>query len=231
MQKIDLSKMRIIDLTKTITPPKKRPVTQKEISALALRDELIYPFERRPSELDDTTYFLVTLMSHLGTHVEAPNHYKPDWKKLVDFPLETWMGRMVLFDLHLEPQAPITYEVLEKADNGRVKENDIVLLTTGYKEQSKFPLLSLEMAEFLVSKKVKLFGFDDSVWIVEPAREMALKLHHVLFKNNIPMLEHLCNLDSLQQDVSFLLALPALKVKGIDASPVRAIVIEGIGPT
>lgn len=45
------------------------------------------------------------------------------------------------------------------------------------------------------------------------------------------MLEYLCNLDKLQQDVSFLTALPCLKVEGIDASSVQATVIEGIEAT
>lgn len=45
------------------------------------------------------------------------------------------------------------------------------------------------------------------------------------------MLEYLCNLDKLPQDVSFVIALPCLKVEGIDTSPVQATVIEGIKAT
>ena len=148
-------------------------------------------------------------------------------KELIDFPVETWMGRMVFFKLDLKPKTLITREILKKADRGRLKGNDIVLLTTGHPREDRCFFLP-EVAEFMVSKKVKLFGFDRGVGFAPPLRETSFKIHDLLFRNNIPMLEWVCNLDQLQQDVSLLLALPGLKVKGMDASPVRAVVIEGI---
>lgn len=227
MQKLNVGKLRVIDITKTIIPPEKS-LGPDDIATRVISEELIYPLEKYQSAVDDTTYLMVTLKSHLGTHVEVPSHFVENGRELIDFPLETWMGRMVFFKLDLKPKTSITYEILEKADNGRLKENDIVLLTTGYTKASEAPLFTPEVAEFMVSKKVKLFGFDDSVGFVEPLRETLFKIHDILFRKNIPMLEHVCNLDQLQQDISFLLALPGLKVKGIDASPVQAIVIERI---
>ena len=226
MQELNLSALRIIDITKTITPPEE-PFGPDDISARVISEELIYPLEKYQSAVDDTTYLMLTLKSHLGTHVEVPSHFMENGSKLLDFPLETWMGRMVFFKLDLEPNTLVSQEILKRADNGRLKENDTVLLTTGHTRADRC-FLGPEAAEFIVSKKVKLLGFDRSVGFEPPIRETSFKIHDILFGNNIPMLEWVCNLDQLQQDTSLLLALPALKVKGMDASPVRAVVIEGI---
>jgi len=227
MQKLSVNQVRIIDITKRIVPPEK-PFGPDDIAKGVTAEELIYPLEKYQSAIDDTTYLMVTLKSHLGTHVEVPSHFWENGRELVDFPLETWAGRMVFLKLDLEPKTLITYEILEKADNERLKENDIALLATGYTEASKAPLITPEVAEFMVSKKVKLFAFDDSFGFLEPLRKTSFKIHDILFKKDIPILEHVCNLDKLHQDISILLAFPCLKVKGIDASPVQAIVIEGI---
>lgn len=50
----------------------------------------------------------------------------------------------------------------------------------------------------------------------------------MLLRNDIPLLEMITNLNSLTQDVCFLMALPGLlKVQGIDASPAQVIALEG----
>ncbi len=226
MQKLNLGELRIIDITKTITPPTK-PFGADDISRGLLADELIHPLEKHPSVVDDTTYLMLTLQSHFGTHVEVPSHFKEDGKELLDFPTETWMGRMVLLRLELEPNTIITPQMLEEANNGRIKPNDIVLLTTGHERDTRCFITS-EVAEFIAAKKVKVFGFDRGIGFVSPIRENSFKIHDILFSKDIPMLEWVCNLDQLQQDISFLVALPGLKVEGLDASPVRAVVIEGV---
>jgi len=226
MQKLNLGELRIIDITKTITPPP-RPFGPDDISQRLRADELIHPLEKHPSVVDDTTYLMITLQSHFGTHVEVPSHFREDGKELLDFPTETWMGRMVLLRLELEPNTIISPQMLEEADNGRIRPNDIVLLTTGHGRDDRCFITS-EVAEFIASRKVKLFGFDRGIGFVSPIRENSLKIHDIIFSQNIPMLEWVCNLDQLQQSISILVALPGLKVEGLDASPVRAVVIEGI---
>ena len=49
--------------------------------------------------------------------------------------------------------------------------------------------------------------------------------HRLLFQNDIPVIEHLTNLDKLTRRRFFLIAL-LWKVKSLDSSPVRVIGIE-----
>lgn len=224
MQKIEIEKLRIIDVTKNIIPPKE-PFGPDQISTGVINESLIFPLKQYQSAIDDTTYMMITMKSHLGTHIECPNHLLRDGKDITSFPSNTWFGRMVLFDVDLPPKALITRDNFEKINKKRLKENDIVLIHSSCTNKEDVPLITKEIAHYLLEKKVKMFGFDDTVGFAKPYKGGA---HDILLENNIPLLEWVINLDKLQQDISFLIALPGLKVEGLDASPVWAVVIEGI---
>ena len=224
MQKISLTELRMVDITNTIIPPEE-PFGPDQISTRVLGESLIYPLKKYQSAIDDSTYLMVTLKSHLGTHVECPNHLLSTGKDITEFPADTWFGRMVFFEFDLPPKTLITQNILKKLDGERLRGKDIVLLHSSCTNRNDVPLITPEVGYYFLDKKVKMVGFDTSVGFAEPSKGNA---HDILLENNVPLLEWVVNLDKLQQDVSLLISLPGFKVKGMDASPVWAVVLEGV---
>ena len=107
-----------------------------------------------------------------------------------------------------------------------IKENDIVLLFTGWdnfygKEEyyTEHPVVSRELAELLIKKKIKMLGMD----MPSPDRDN-YEIHNVLFENDIFLLENLTNLNKLLYNEEIQLFAQPLKVQS-EASLVRAVAI------
>ena len=108
----------------------------------------------------------------------------------------------------------------------KIKENDIVLLFTGWdnfygKEEyyTEHPVVSRELAELLIKKKIKMLGMD----MPSPDRDN-YEIHNVLFENDIFLLENLTNLNKLLYNEEIQLFAQPLKVQS-EASLVRAVAI------
>ena len=174
------------------------------------------------------------LMSHLGTHVEAPMHFDLDWKDTASLPATAYMGRCVMMNIEdIEPAGRSTTPHMDKADGGRVRDGDIVIVQTphrvppfSYPENETRPYVNAEMGEWLVDKGVKCIGFADSVDI-ETNIPQFQDFHRVAMGADITFIEVLENLDELKADVFFLIGLP-MYITGLDSCPVRAVAIEGI---
>jgi arylformamidase len=233
MQKLNTKDLKIIDLTRMIIPPPPGwQIGPDEWSTRVKNESVIYPLETYPTAIDDTTYMMIKLKSHIGTHQEVPSHKFKNGKKLSDFPADAWLGRMVFFKFDLAPKTLITPEMVKKLDNGRLKENDIVIVHNSSSPKVEdilirddIPLLTTEAAAYFVEKKIKMYGFDNTVLFAPPINGGA---HDLFLENNVNLLEWLINLDQLKQDVSFIIALPGLKIKGVDASPTWTVVLEGV---
>ncbi len=174
-----------------------------------------------------------TVESHLGTHVETPLHYADGWKDIVDLPVTAFMGRAVLLKLECGPTARVTAAMLDRADKGRVKAGDILLLTSPYhcepfsnRPDDRRPYLCRESGEWFVQKRVKCIGFGDGVAIEHSVKD-ACDVHEAVMPKDIMFLEVLQNLDQLKSGVFFLIYQP-MPIKGLDSCCVRAVAIEGI---
>lgn len=161
-------------------------------------------------------YSLTTGM-HAGTHIDAPLHFLDNYKFIADYPLERFMGRGKLIDVRNKKQ--ISYL---QYFNEIIHEGDIVLFYTGYDKYyaspeyyTKHPVITQDLADFLVRRKVKLIGLDTPSPDYEPS-----PIHKTLLSNNIFIIENLCNLEKLLPYPDFdIIALP-LKIKA-EASLVR----------
>lgn len=214
-----LAGYRVIDLTKKIVP-----------GEMGRRCEVRINHSDRTDDYNCD----VDIMSHLGTHVEAPMHFNLDWKDVSDLPATAYMGRCVLLKIaDIEPFGRITAQHMEKAAAGRVRKGDIVIVDTpyhlppfSYPEKEIRPYVNAEMGQWLVDKGVKCIGFSDSVDI-ETNIPQFQDFHRVTMANDITFVEVMENLDELTQEVFFFMAIP-LPFKGLDSCPVRAIAIEGL---
>jgi len=163
-------------------------------------------------------YSLYTEM-HAGTHIDSPLHMKDNKKFISEYPIEKFIGNVALLDVRGE-------KIIELKDEyyKNIKENDIVILFTGWdnfygKEEyyTKHPIVSMELAELLIKKKVKMVGMD----MPSPDRNN-YEIHNALFENDIFLLENLTNLNKLLYNEKIKLFAQPLKIES-ESSLVRAI--------
>jgi arylformamidase len=176
----------------------------------------------------------VYLWSHSGTHVEVSSHFYSGGKDTADFPAETFVGPAIRLDFqHKQVNEPITVEDFQQA--GDVRVGDIVIMWQGRADQYRTPqshdrpYVTAEAAEWLaLDRKIKLLGTDSSGFEVRGVKNHPN--HHLFFKAgvDIPVVECLCNLEQIPNQRFFFVGLP-LPVKGLDASPIRAIALEMAG--
>lgn len=163
-------------------------------------------------------YSLYTEM-HAGTHIDAPLHMKDNKKFISEYPIEKFIGNVALLDVRGE-------KIIELKDEyyKNIKENDIVILFTGWdnfygKEEyyTKHPIVSMELVDLLIKKKVKMVGMD----MPSPDRNN-YEIHNALFENDIFLLENLTNLNKLLYNEKIKLFAQPLKIES-ESSLVRAI--------
>jgi len=175
----------------------------------------------------------VYMWSHSGTHVEVSLHFYAGGKDTASFPAERFIGPAIRLDFrHKQKDEPITLQDFQQA--GDIRLGDIVILWEGRdhlyrtKDSHARPYVSEEAAEWLVyDRKIKLLGTDSSGFEVRGGNKDHPN-HHLFFKegNDIPVVECLCNLDKIPTQRFFFIGLP-LPVKGLDASPIRAVALVG----
>ena len=119
-------------------------------------------------ELDNTIMHDVDTMTHIGSHIEAPLHYKDGLKDVTELPLESFIGEGVLlyFDF-LDPGSPITPEAVNRAaEPDSVGEGDIVLMHSPYTGDRR-PYIARETAKYLKETGIKMLGIGNTVQLEE----------------------------------------------------------------
>ena len=220
-----LSHARIIDLSKKAVPGRAEgPLDTGK------RKYEIRPFSFPPGE----TMHNIEMESHISTHIEAPSHFVPvrhrrKGKDVTELDLRTFFGLAVLVDCQdLKPKTAIGRRILKGC---QIEENHIVLFGRCLHEGKDRSYLAKEGAEFLVEKKIKMVGFDDTVFPENPkyAGKNLEKYftHDLMLSNNIPIIEGLANLNKLKRKKFLFFGFPA-KLGGLESFPIRAVGIEGL---
>ena len=158
---------------------------------------------------------------HVGTHIDAPLHMCKNKKFISEYSIDKFIGNAVLLDVRGEKVIEIKDEYYRD-----IKENDIVLLFTGWdsfygKEEyyNNHPIVSEELAELLIKKKIKMLGMD-----MPSPDNHEYNIHKKLFENEIFILENLTNLNKLLYNEEIQVFAQPLKIQG-EASLVRAIAV------
>jgi arylformamidase len=166
----------------------------------------------------------ITLDAHTGTHIDAPAHFIKNGKTIESVSFDHLIGDCKILDLtHIEEK--ITAQDLHRFD---IQENDIILLktknsafTSTGKFEPNFVYLDSSAASYLASKKIKTVGIDYlGIERAQPEHET----HKVLFESNITIIEGL-RLEGITPGSHFLVCLP-IKLQGIEAAPVRAVLLD-----
>ncbi len=213
---LDLSRCRLIDLSKEMNPGVRKVngeyVHGSETRRLELRQFIYQP--------DKMIMHWVDTESHIGTHVEGPNHHPEARRCLADLPAETFMGEAVVLDFSgLKPikgkGRPITPSHL-----GRVRKGDIVLMWSPY-EGPESPCISPDAASYLFQAGAKMIGIQ-GIGLEAPG---SMSSHETFLLNDIPVIEGLQNLDKIRGKRVFYIGLP-IRLREIDSSWVRAVALE-----
>jgi arylformamidase len=170
------------------------------------------PFEHNVSDIRTTV--------HVGAHADAPLHSVPKGSDIASRRLDYYVGRCVVLRVGVHRGTRIVPEHLE----GRVLSAPRVLLHTGTfpdprKWNNDFASLSSALVEHFYQHGVMLVGIDTPS--VDPFDSKALDAHQAFARNDMAMLEGLV-LDHVAEGEYELIA-PPLRILGVDASPVRAL--------
>lgn len=183
----------------------------------------------------------IDMICHAGTHVDAPSHFIMDAPSITDIPMDRFMGDGVLARLEdVGDYGLITPEALAAAAPD-LRVEDVLLIDTGWSEKwpsgdyARHPSLSLDAAQWLVDRGVKLVGIDfatpDASTDIRPPG-FTWPVHKRLLSHGVLIVEHLRNLSSLRAGRIAFMCLP-LAVRGADGAPARAVASshsEGTAP-
>ena len=208
--------MRTYDITLTITPemivwPGDPPVNMQRIRSI--------------TSGDSSNVTKISMSCHTGTHVDAPDHFMNNGKTVESLSLDLLVGRAyvlnlpdvnlitasVLMDAEIPPR---TRRLLFKTRNSDNWAN-------GNKQfQTDFVGLSVDAAELLVDRNVKLVGID---YLSIAPYKQGKPVHTILLDAGVVVIEGL-DLSRVSQGRYTLHCLP-LKLGGAEGAPTRAILV------
>ncbi len=186
------------------------------------------PFESKWSATLEETGVVnvgaVTMSLHTGTHADAPKHFQADGLSPAEIDLDIYIGEALVLDLSPlggSLREGITPDMLETALGDARPER--LLCKTGTVVPGGFPdwfaHFTAGSARFLTNRGVRLVGIDTPS--VDRVDSKDLGAHNVFADAGIAIIENLV-LGHVTRGRYELIALP-LKLVGMDASPIRAV--------
>jgi arylformamidase len=208
--------MRTYDITLTITP-----------------NMIVWPGDpkvsiQRTSNMDsgdNANVSQISMSCHTGTHVDAPHHFLNNGKTVEDLSLDLLVGRAYV--LYLPEVNQITASVLRYAEipprTRRLlfKTKNSELWKNGQHEfKTDFVALSVDAAEWLVDRNVRLVGID---YLSIAPYNLGTPVHTILLDAGVVVIEGL-DLSNVTPGRYTLHCLP-LKLGGADGAPTRCVLV------
>ena len=166
--------------------------------------------------------------------MDAQVHFEAGPETIDQHTPQRCMGRAWLINLAgIAPKALIEISSLGDVEK-RFQPGDSLLLRTDWSKhvdnpaiyRDGLPRISDALANWCVSKKVKLLGVEPpSIADVTNLPEVT-RIHKILLGGGVTIVEGLCNLDRLTGPKIFFAALP-LRIAQGDGCPCRAFAVDG----
>lgn len=218
------SNQKLIDLSHTI---EHGMVTFKGLPAPVICD--YWEREASREHYDDGSSFQIgriDMVANTGTYLDSPFHRYAEGKDLAGLDL----AQLVELDGIVVRQAfEESLSVDEGAFEGLDFKGKAVLIHTGWdrfwRTEPYFenhPFLTEAAARFLVAGGAVLVGID--TYNIDDTRTRARPVHTILLGADIPIIEHMTNLDALPDERFRFCAVPP-KIKGFGTFPVRAFAV------
>ncbi len=161
----------------------------------------------------------MTMSTHLGAHCDAPSHYDPAGASIDAVELAPYLGPCRVIDC--VGAAIVDPAAIAHALDGVPPR--VLLRTYRNAPQTawdpRFTPVAPEAIALLAARGVRLIGIDSAS--LDPQDSKTLDAHHAVRAHGMAILEGVV-LDQVPAGDYELIALP-LKLAGMDASPVRAI--------
>ncbi|MFJ2987790.1 arylformamidase [Collimonas sp. NPDC087041] len=160
-----------------------------------------------------------TLSTHTGAHCDAPSHYDPQGLPIDQVALDAYIGPCRV--IHCIGASPVMPQDIAHALADLPPR--VLLRTYANAPQtewdSAFAAVAPETIDLLAGHGVRLIGVDTPS--LDPQDSKAMLAHHAVRRHRMAILEGIV-LDAIAAGDYELIALP-LRLAGLDASPVRAI--------
>ncbi|MDH3944108.1 MAG: cyclase family protein [Anaerolineae bacterium] len=168
----------------------------------------------------------IELVANTGTYIDAPFHRHAGAKDLADLPLGSIADlEGVVISTRQDGERSIGPGVFE----GRDLKGKAVLLHTGWARHWRteaylqgHPFLTRAAAEALVSAGAALVGIDSLN--IDSTDDDLRPAHTILLQHEIPIVEHMTNLEALPADGFRFFAVP-VKIRDFGSFPTRAFAI------
>ena len=170
----------------------------------------------------------ITLVGNTGTYVDAPFHFHADRADVAQLPLERLVNVPIVM-IQVRDRSEVSADDLGERDRlwGRA-----VLVHTGWSRHwgtdryldFDCPHLRADAVDALVDSNVAVVGID-SLNIDDPS-DPDRPAHNRLLGADIPIIEHLTNLQAVPDAGARLTAVPP-PARGMASFPVRAIAVYG----
>ena len=206
-------------------------MTLFDISLTIAEDLPVWPGDpkielKKISKIEDGEEANVTHISacvHIGTHVDAPDHFLGNGQTVDNLPLDLLVGAAFVVEMHVDGQISAvdlqSASIPEGTKRLLIKTANSQLWTEGVKEfKSDFIALEADAAAFLVNKGVEVVGVD--YLSVAPFANPA-PTHRILLEAGVLVIEGL-NLSGIEPGEYALMCLP-LKISGSDGAPARVL--------
>lgn len=158
--------------------------------------------------------------THIGAHADAPLHYDKNGAPIDAAPLEPYIGLCTV--VHCLGRGPVTADDLDAATAGRTEPRLLIRtygVHPGDRWDEDFAPIAPDAIDWLADRGGVLIGVDTPS--LDPAISKTMDAHRRVFARGLSILEGLV-LDHVAPGGYELIA-PPLKLKGLDAAPVRAV--------
>ncbi len=215
---------KFVDLSHTI---EHGLLTYKGLPAPVMSDYLSRE-ESRKHYAEGTEFHIgkIEMVANTGTYLDSPFHRYADGRDLSQLTLSA------LADLDGVVIRPVgaSERALGRAAFGDVEvKSKAVLVQTGWdahwrtdKYFEGHPFLTEEAARFLADGEAALVGIDS--YNIDDTADGRRPVHSILLGGDIPIIEHLCNLQELPAKGFRFFAVP-VKVRHMGTFPVRAFAV------
>lgn len=158
--------------------------------------------------------------THIGAHADAPLHYDAAGAAIDAAPLDAYIGPCTV--VHCLQRRAVTADDLDVATAGRTEARLLIRTYAahpGDRWDGDFASVSPDAVDWLADRGGVLIGVDTPS--LDPASSKTMDAHRRVFARGLRILEGLI-LDHVSPGGYELIA-PPLKLKGLDAAPVRAV--------
>lgn len=163
--------------------------------------------------------------SHQGTHIDAPLHFIQEGKTIDEIDIDVLNGPARIVDLRNYKKEKITANILENTAPN-IRENDRVILITGDVDRlfgtknffDNSTVLAPDAGEWLSDRGISMVACD---FLTESISDPDRPVHHSLLGAGIPIVEYICNTETITQFTEVDLFCLPLLIPGYEAAPAR----------